>query len=73
MKRNNGSSISVRLRWSGGELSIRQIQDRPRVVVKEQLFWVWIIIVYTSFRTGLLKFSLLLAETVCPKQIDEIN
>jgi hypothetical protein len=41
--------------------------------MKESLFWVWNIIVCTGLLTGLLKFSLLLAETVCPKQIDEIN
>jgi hypothetical protein len=41
--------------------------------MKGSLFWVWIIIVCTGLLTGLLKFSLLLAETVCPKQIDEIN
>ena len=58
---------------AGDELSIGQIQDRPRVEAKEQLFWVGLIFVYSGFLTGLLKFSLLLAETVCPKQIDEIN
>ena len=58
---------------AGDELSIGQIQDRPRVVVKKQLFWVWIIIVYTGLLTGLLKFSFLLAKTIRPKRIDGIN
>lgn len=58
---------------AGDELSIGQIQDRPRVVVKEQLFWVWIILLCCGFLTVYVKFSLLLAETIRPKRIDEIN
>ena len=58
---------------AGDELSIGQIQDRPRVVVKEQLFWVWIILLCCGFLTVYIKFSLLLAETIRPKRIDEIN
>lgn len=57
---------------AGDELSIGQIQDRPRVAVKEQLFWVWIIIIFAAF-SPCIKVSLLLAETVFPKWTDEKN
>ena len=54
-------------------MSIGQIQDRPCAAMKGPIFWVWIILLCCGFLTVYIKFSLLLAETIRPKRIDEIN